>query len=277
MSRVKDLYFSEFGHQFQVLSGAVKKEAFPHAWILYGPRQGEMSLFCKKFSAFLLGGIDGFGACFDKICHQSHPNFLEIRNKDSEEITVDQVREIKAFAQKTVLDGKWKIICVDHLASLNKNALNAFLKILEEPPPNTVFFLIAYLGTKIYAPVRSRSFLLSFQKDVPLSPSATLAGVEESKLFSELEERVKTEFSTSDLSHIIEAFSKTEESFRILRELLLMWQSSYVKRKMLSSDYEKRKFFQDLDILRSLLQKCEKLRLDKKHVILGIAFLMKKL
>ena len=54
------------------------------------------------------------------------------------------------------------MIIIDSIDYLNNNSLNALLKILEEPPQNTVFFLISHLIKPVLATIKSRAIKLNF-------------------------------------------------------------------------------------------------------------------
>ena len=72
-----------------------------------------------------------------------HPNFFLLKNAKSEKmIKIDQVRDLITFTSKSTYSKGMKIVIIDNLEYFNLNALSALLKIIEEPPQNTYFFLI---------------------------------------------------------------------------------------------------------------------------------------
>lgn len=107
------------------------------------------------------------GTCVS--CHamktQSHPDFIEI---DAASHTgVEHVRTLIEAASFLPLLGTKKVYLIDEAHMLSKAAFNAFLKILEEPPRNVIFFLATTEPNKILDTVRSRCFQLFFD---PVSP-----------------------------------------------------------------------------------------------------------
>jgi DNA polymerase-3 subunit delta' len=71
-------------------------------------------------------------------------------------ITVDEVRRAgRFFAQTTGSDG-WRIVIVDTADDLNRNAANAILKILEEPPRRSLFLVLSHAPGKLLPTIRSR-------------------------------------------------------------------------------------------------------------------------
>ena len=57
----------------------------------------------------------------------------------------------------------WRVIVVDAADDLNRNAANAFLKNLEEPPPNTLFLAVSHSPSRLLPTIRSRCRVLRFQ------------------------------------------------------------------------------------------------------------------
>jgi len=91
----------------------------------------------------------------------NHPDFIEI---DAASHTgVDNVRQIIEASSFLPLVGSKKIYLIDEAHMLSKAAFNAFLKILEEPPPSVIFILATTNPQKIIETVRSRCFQLFFR------------------------------------------------------------------------------------------------------------------
>lgn len=91
----------------------------------------------------------------------NHPDFIEI---DAASHTgVDNVRQIIESSSFMPLMGNKKVYLIDEAHMLSKAAFNAFLKILEEPPPSVIFVLATTNPQKIIETVRSRCFQLFFK------------------------------------------------------------------------------------------------------------------
>ena len=71
-------------------------------------------------------------------------------------ITVEEVRRAGHFLAQTSGTGNWRIVIVDAADDLNRNAANAILKILEEPPRNAMFLLISHAPGRLLPTIRSR-------------------------------------------------------------------------------------------------------------------------
>ena len=82
-------------------------------------------------------------------------------------IPVDYVRALKGFLALSRPDGGWRVVVVDSADEMNDAAANALLKLLEEPPPLTVFLLVSHQPARLLPTIRSRCRTLA------LSPLAT--------------------------------------------------------------------------------------------------------
>lgn len=81
-------------------------------------------------------------------------------------ITVDEVRRAGHFFSQTSGTGNWRIVIIDPADDLNRNAANAILKILEEPPRRALFLVLSHAPGKLLPTIRSRCLPLRLQ---PLS------------------------------------------------------------------------------------------------------------
>ncbi|MEM9279021.1 MAG: DNA polymerase III subunit delta', partial [Pseudomonadota bacterium] len=98
-----------------------------------------------------------------KIGARSHPNLLHLTRpwdqkakKFKTRLTVDEIRQTVPFFGTARGEDGWRVAIVDALDDMNANASNALLKILEEPPEKTVFFIIAHSMGSVMPTIRSR-------------------------------------------------------------------------------------------------------------------------
>lgn len=74
-----------------------------------------------------------------------------------QDIPVDRVRQVSGFFQETAAEtGTWRVCIIDSADELNRNSENAILKLLEEPPSNTMFILISSAPGRLLPTIRSR-------------------------------------------------------------------------------------------------------------------------
>ena len=88
--------------------------------------------------------------------------FDESKGKRDRNLKVDVLRKIEPFLRKTSSEGGWRIVIVEDADSMNRNAQNAILKILEEPPKNVLIILIAHQPGLLIPTIRSRSRVMPF-------------------------------------------------------------------------------------------------------------------
>ena len=94
---------------------------------------------------------------FKLLRNNLHPNFYLIDLVgDKKIIDVAQIREMIAYTNKSTFDNKPRFILIDNIENLNKNSVNALLKIIEEPNENTFFILINNSEKYILPTLKSR-------------------------------------------------------------------------------------------------------------------------
>lgn len=162
----------------QTLAAAAASESVHHAWLLTGPTGIGKATLAYHFTRSLLAGRPGGGLfgnaplhlhadaadpLFAQVAQASHPNLLVLRRawnfetrRYGTEIRVDDVRRLTAFlGQRASRPGR-RVVLVDAADDLNRNAANALLKPLEEPPADTVFILVAHAPGGLLPTIRSR-------------------------------------------------------------------------------------------------------------------------
>lgn len=162
-----------------------------HAWILKGPQGVGKLDFAKQIAAKLLTEVTPDENVLTKIENQNHPNFLYVSPSEEsalQTISIEQVRSVSQFLHQTSPDGNWRIVLLNSLNALTTNSANGLLKILEAPPPRTVFFLIHHDGARVLPTILSRCAQLSFlpanQNELSTFLPASLSDQEKTLLLS---------------------------------------------------------------------------------------------
>lgn len=106
------------------------------------------------------------GGASHNLLHLTRP-VDEKTGKVKSAITVDEVRKAGKFLAQTSGTGNWRIVVIDPADDLNRNAANAILKILEEPPKRALFLVLTHAPGKLLPTIRSRCLPLPL---LPLSP-----------------------------------------------------------------------------------------------------------
>ncbi len=118
-----------------------------HAWLITGPPGSGRSVAALCFSAALQctsTGVPGCGQC--RSCTTAMAGtHADVRRVIPEglSIKVDEMRSIVAAAARRPSTGRWQIVVIEDADRLTEGAANALLKVVEEPPPSTVFLLCA--------------------------------------------------------------------------------------------------------------------------------------
>ena len=87
---------------------------------------------------------------------EKYPNVRYVSKKDQNNITIDQIRDLKFFIDKTSFNGDPKFIIIEGPEYLNLNAANSLLKMLEAPPEQCYFLLISDNERAFIETIKSR-------------------------------------------------------------------------------------------------------------------------
>ncbi|WP_052045860.1 AAA family ATPase [Candidatus Paracaedibacter symbiosus] len=159
------------GHegQWQLLQRQFSENKLHPAWLLVGQKGIGKATFAYQTARTLLKADQGNDQFFDTLIDQkSHPNLLIIEKeldedgKPANDITVEGIRKIADFVHQSAAFPGWRVIIIDAIEELNRNAANALLKILEEPPKQVLILLVCHSVGRILPTIRSRCCLLSF-------------------------------------------------------------------------------------------------------------------
>jgi DNA polymerase III subunit delta' len=86
----------------------------------------------------------------------------EANEPQHKDISVDQVREVERAVALAPFEGRTRVVIIDPADAMSIGAQNAFLKTLEEPPPNAAFMLIATREDRLLETIRSRCRRIEF-------------------------------------------------------------------------------------------------------------------
>lgn len=167
---------------------AYRSGRLPHAWILAGPEGIGKAGFALRAARFLLSNPDhrvehvkaaqsldvsANDPSARRVNARAHTDlfFLESetdgeKKTKSGSIPVEDVRKMLGFFGSTAGEGGWKIAIIDPLDDLKSSAANALLKMLEEPPPRSLFLMISHNPGRLLPTIRSRCHMVRFK---PLS------------------------------------------------------------------------------------------------------------
>ena len=159
-----------------------------HAYLITGGGGDSRAAFVGRLAAAYLceGDPPPCGRCraCRKVGKGSHPDLSRTAPPpDKAEITVEQIRALRADAYVRPNEGRRKVYVIDPADAMNPAAQNALLKVLEEGPAYAAFLLVSDRPGKLLDTVRSRCELLSLPREdaLPgpelLERAETLAGL----------------------------------------------------------------------------------------------------
>lgn len=177
-----------FGHEHATLAfaRAAASGRLPHGWLLAGSRGIGKATLAYKLGRRVVAGEaaapgetaadDPAGALFRRVAHGSEPDLFVLERtphprtgRMRNEITIDQVREVTHGLHETALGTGGRVVIVDAVDELNTEAANAFLKLLEEPPPGVVLLLVCHAPGRVPRTLISRCVRLNL---APLDDTA---------------------------------------------------------------------------------------------------------
>jgi DNA polymerase-3 subunit delta' len=176
---------------------AYRAARMPHAWIIGGAEGIGKATLAWRIARFLLANpdpsrclvqqaatlhVDPMSSAARQLSAMSCADLVLLRREWNEkvkklytEIRVEDVRRATRVFQHAAGGGGWRIAIVDSADDLNRNAANALLKIIEEPPARSLFLLVAHRPGRLIATLRSRCRVMMLE---PLSGAQVVDAIE---------------------------------------------------------------------------------------------------
>ncbi len=167
--------------------------ALSHGWLITGPKGIGKATLAYRIAKAALGpegladdatlALSPDARAGRLIAARSHPDLFvaerrwdEKKSKHETEITVHSIRNLTSFLNRTPAMGGWRVAIVDTADDLNRNAANALLKALEEPPPRCLMLLLSARPGRLIATIRSRCRRIDLRRLENAAVAAFLGG-----------------------------------------------------------------------------------------------------
>ena len=158
-----------FGHDAALSAFATAQAAgrLHHAWLVTGADGIGKATLAYRLARLLLTAAgdphDPANPTFRRIAQATHADLLTVarewddkRKRLRTEIVIEGARDVAGFLRLTPAEGGWRVVIVDGAEHLNRNAANAILKVLEEPPPRAILLLTCAAPGRLLPTIRSR-------------------------------------------------------------------------------------------------------------------------
>lgn len=154
--RYRPLKLGEVVGQDQVikpLTSALEKKSISHAYLFTGPRG------CGKTSVARILAHE-----VNEFPYQTEDSYVDIIEIDgASNRGIDNIRELREKVAIAPTSGKYKVYIIDEVHMLTKEAFNALLKTLEEPPEHAIFIMATTDAHKVPVTITSRAQTYAFK------------------------------------------------------------------------------------------------------------------
>ena len=177
-------------------STPIGKGRLPQAWLIGGREGIGKATLAWRVARFVLANpdprlpavqtardlhVDPQLPSARRISAQSHADVVVLRRewdvktkKHFTEIRIDDVRKAIEMFHRAANEGGWRVAIIDCAEDLNRSSANALLKIIEEPPPKSLFLIVSHRPGAAMPTIRSRCRRLTLS---PLADADVVAAI----------------------------------------------------------------------------------------------------
>lgn len=150
-----------------IIKEYIKQPSASRSYLFSGPDGTGKRLLAKTLSKALncqaqtIDSCDRCPSCL-KIEQNQHPDVHLIDDRDSNSIKIEDIRTLQKNINLRPYEGRKKVFIIDNAHNLTSEAANALLKILEEPPKDSLLILVSSKITLLFKTIVSRCQILKF-------------------------------------------------------------------------------------------------------------------
>ncbi|TKJ47283.1 DNA polymerase III subunit delta' [Candidatus Aerophobetes bacterium Ae_b3a] len=150
----------------RILQKEIATSSISGAYLFTGPAGVGKTLTALTFAKALnckkekMDSCDECSSC-QKIEHRNHPD-VRIIAPENDSIKIEQIRNLKRESSYKLYEGRKKVWIIEQADKFGLAAANSILKILEEPPPQTVLILISQIKEGLLPTILSRCEVIRF-------------------------------------------------------------------------------------------------------------------
>ncbi len=169
-----------------LLTRAVTSGRLAHAYLFAGPDGVGKNTAARALAAVLLcrtpNGLEPCGTCpgCRKYLSGNHPDLLRIQPEGAA-IKIDQIREMKKALSFAPFESRQRVVLIEEVQTMRREAGNSLLKVLEEPPPNNLLILIGSTSGGLLDTIVSRCQVIPFAP-LPLALAAKVINLHRPEL-----------------------------------------------------------------------------------------------
>ncbi|MCF8010147.1 MAG: DNA polymerase III subunit delta' [Clostridiales bacterium] len=218
-----DSFNDIIGHReiLNILSSALSCDRITHAYLFEGPRGVGKGTMASVFAKTLLCSSPGEnGPCnICRSCRQflsgNHPDFYRVE-PDGNYIKISQIRQLQQKMSLQPFQGTRQVFIIEEAETMTREAVNSFLKSLEEPPGSIVFILISHYPQLLLTTISSRCQQFNFK---PLSNNEVIEGLKKITGLKEKECRLPSALAEGSLGAALESLNNSQERDELFNTL----------------------------------------------------------
>ncbi|BBB26214.1 DNA polymerase III subunit delta' [Amphritea japonica] len=226
------------------------RNRFPHALLINGPEGIGKACFSLALANYVLcrnpQDSSACGKCrsCELTASGNHPDLYQLHpDEPGKPIKIDQIRELTEFIYSTAQQGGYRVVIIDPADSMNINAANALLKMLEEPGENTLLMLLSHRLGQMLPTIKSRC------QRVDMPPADAVIATKWVATQLEVEPEEAAQLLVITHNSPLQALAYKQDDLLGLRAKVLKGLADILKNRSSSVEVAQQLFKEDLELI----------------------------